>query len=152
VEGFVRQIFGWQEYIYWQCWRLAGVEPMQVNGWFLAAFVDAHEWVMPPNVLGMGLNADGGRTATKPYIALANYINRMSDYCAGCRYDPKARTGPDACPFNFLYWNFLLEHEQRLRANPRLGNAVLGLRHLDDDEWGRVREQAGAFLRVIGDQ
>jgi deoxyribodipyrimidine photolyase-related protein len=210
VEGFVRQVVGWREYIYWQYWRLAGqwqgfnawqaqrslpaffwsgetemaclrsaisraldsgythhierlmllsnfcllagVEPMQVNDWFLAAFVDAYEWVMLPNVLGMGLNADGGRTATKPYIASANYIHKMSDYCAGCRYNPKARTGPDACPFNFLYWNFLLEHEQTLRRNPRLGNAVLGLRYLDEAERARVREQAAVFLRVISDR
>ncbi|MEI2692418.1 MAG: hypothetical protein V9H69_22955 [Anaerolineae bacterium] len=117
---------------------LAGVEPMQVNDWFLAAFVDAYQWVMLPNVLGMGLNADGGRTATKPYIASANYIHKMSDYCAGCRYAPKARTCPDACPFNFLYWNFLLKHEATLRRNPRLGNAVLGLRYLDDDERARA--------------
>ncbi len=128
---------------------LAGVEPMQVNDWFLAAFVDAYQWVMLPNVLGMGLNADGGRTATKPYIASANYIHKMSDYCAGCRYAPKARTCPDACPFNFLYWNFLLKHEATLRRNPRLGNAVLGLRYLDDDERARVQEQAAAFLQAI---
>ncbi|MFZ2360843.1 MAG: cryptochrome/photolyase family protein, partial [Anaerolineae bacterium] len=204
VEGFVRQVVGWREYIYWQYWRLAGqwegfnawqaqrplpdffwsgetdmaclrsaigraletgythhierlmllsnfcllagIEPLQVNDWFLAAFVDAYEWVMLPNVLGMGLNADGGRTATKPYVASANYIHKMSDYCAGCRYDPKARTGPDACPFNFLYWNFLLQHEATLRHNPRLGNAVLGLRYLDEDERSRVREQAAWFL------
>ena len=210
VEGFVRQVVGWREYIYWQYWRLAGqwqgfnawqaqrslpdffwsgktemaclrsaigraldsgythhierlmllsnfcllagVEPMEVNDWFLAAFVDAYEWVMLPNVLGMGLNADGGRTATKPYVASANYIDKMSDYCAGCRYDKKARTGQDACPFNFLYWNFLLKHEARLRANPRLGNAVLGLRHLDDDERARVGEQAAAFLQVISNR
>ncbi len=207
VEGFVRQVIGWREYMAWQYWRLldiwpesnaweahrplpdffwngetelaclrsaigrtldsgythhierlmllsnfcllAGVEPMQVNDWFLAAFVDAYQWVMLPNVLGMGLNADGGRTATKPYVASANYIHKMSDYCAGCRYDPKARTGPDACPFNLLYWNFLLQHEARLRANPRLGNAVLGLRHLDEAERARVREQAAAFLQAI---
>jgi deoxyribodipyrimidine photolyase-related protein len=207
VEGFVRQIIGWREYMAWQYWRLidiwphsnawnaqrplpdwfssgetdmaclrsaigralrsgythhierlmllsnfavlAGLEPMAVNDWFLACYIDAYEWVMLPNVLGMGLNADGGRTATKPYVASANYIDKMSDYCAGCRYNKKARTGPDACPFNFLYWNFLLEHEARLRANPRLGNAVLGLRHLDDDERARVREQATAFLAVF---
>jgi deoxyribodipyrimidine photolyase-related protein len=209
VEGFVRQIIGWREYMAWQYWRLldiwpesnaweahrplpdffwhgetemaclrsaiqrsletgythhierlmvlsnfcllAGVEPLEVNDWFLTCFVDGYEWVMPPNVLGMGLNADGGRTATKPYIASANYINKMSDYCAGCRYDRKARTGPDACPFNLLYWNFLLEHEQRLRANPRMGNAVLGLRYLDEEERERVQAQASAFLKVIGE-
>ena len=203
VEGFVRQVMGWREYIYWQYWRqmpglieanawqahrpyrvllgrrdrdalprhaihraldtgythhierlmlltnfcfLAGIDPMAVNNWFLSVYVDAYEWVMLPNVLGMGLNADGGQIATKPYIASANYINKMSDYCQGCRYDPKQRTGPDACPFNLLYWNFLLENEQPLRANPRLGKAVLGLRYLDEEERRRVRDQAERFL------
>ena len=77
-----------------------------------------------PMVNGMGLNADGGQTAT---IASANYIDRMSDYCGSCKYDPKHRTGPSACPFNHLYWNFLFKHEKKLRARPRLGTAVLGL-------------------------
>jgi deoxyribodipyrimidine photolyase-related protein len=108
--------------------------------------VDAYEWVMVPNVIGMGLNADGGLVATKPYIASANYINRMGDYCQGCRYDHKQRTGEDACPFNYLYWNFLLEHESTLRANPRLGRNVYGLRYLDEDERSAVRRQASSFL------
>jgi deoxyribodipyrimidine photolyase-related protein len=125
---------------------LAGVEPMAVNDWFLSAYVDAYEWVMLPNVLGMGLNADGGRIATKPYVASAHYISKMSDYCQDCRYDPKQRSGSDACPFNILYWNFLLEHEQALRATPRLGNAVLGLRHLDAESRRQVRDQAVLFL------
>jgi deoxyribodipyrimidine photolyase-related protein len=204
VEGFVRQILGWREYIYWQYWRLmpalveanawdaqrplprffwdgqtemnclrhalgraiktgynhhierlmllcnfclmAGIQPASVNNWFLSHYVDAHEWVMAPNVIGMGLNADGGQVATKPYIASANYINRMSDYCRSCRYHRKQRTGEDACPFNFLYWSFLLEHEDILRANPRLGRNVLGLRYLDEDERRVVRRQALAFL------
>jgi deoxyribodipyrimidine photolyase-related protein len=131
---------------------LAGIEPQAVNDWFLSCYVDAYEWVMLPNVLGMGLNADGGRTATKPYISSANYIHRMSDYCAGCSHDRQARTGPNACPFNLLYWHFLLEHEQTLRANPRLGNAVLGLRHLESAERDRVYRQAVAFLAEFGDQ
>ena len=70
----------------------------------------------------------------------------MSDYCQGCRYDPKQRTGPDACAFNFLYWNFLLENEQTFRANPRHGNAVLGLRYIEEEERRRVRDQAGRYL------
>ena len=94
----------------------------------------------------MGLNADGGLTATKPYIASANYINKMSDHCAGCRYNPRQRHGEDACPFNFLYWHFLLVHEARLRANPRLGRNVLGLRYLDEAERAAVRRQAETFL------
>ncbi|MGD9049610.1 MAG: cryptochrome/photolyase family protein, partial [Anaerolineae bacterium] len=169
VEGFVRQVLGWREYMCWQYWRLmpglmeanawdaqrpmpqffwdgqtemtclrqaigraiktgynhhierlmllcnfcllSGINPAAVNDWFLSFYVDAYEWVMVPNVIGMGLNADGGLIATKPYIASANYINRMSDYCRDCRFNHKQRTGDDACPFNFLYWGFLLEHK-----------------------------------------
>jgi deoxyribodipyrimidine photolyase-related protein len=125
---------------------LAGIQPGAVNDWFLSFYVDAYEWVMAPNVIGMGLNADSGLVATKPYIASANYINRMGDYCLRCRYDHKQRTGRDACPFNFLYWNFLLEHEDTLRANPRLGRNVYGLRYLDEDERGAVRRQTSSFL------
>jgi deoxyribodipyrimidine photolyase-related protein len=94
----------------------------------------------------MGLHADNGTIATKPYIASASYIHRMSDYCGGCAYNRKARHGADACPFNVLYWNFLLTHEQRLRANPRSGPAVLALRHLDNTEREAVQQQAAALL------
>ncbi len=125
---------------------LAGLAPQEVNDWFTAGFVDAYEWVMAPNVLGMGLNADGGKIATKPYVASANYINKMSDYCGGCRYDHKQRTGPDACPFNMLYWRFLIGNEETLRANPRSGRNVLGLRHLDEEEQRAVVAQGDAFL------
>jgi deoxyribodipyrimidine photolyase-related protein len=125
---------------------LAGIIPAQVNDWFLASFVDAYDWVMVPNVFGMGLNADGGGVATKPYIASAAYIDRMSDYCAGCRFHPRIRHGPDACPFNVLYWNFLIAHEARLRANPRFGPAVLGLRHLDATERAAVQQAAITLL------
>ena len=130
---------------------LAGIDPAEVNDWFLSGFIDAYDWVMAPNVLGMGLNADGGLTATKPYIASANYINKMSDYCGDCHFQHTHRTGDDACPFNFLYWNFLLLHEEKLRANPRLGRNVLGLRYLDDAERRRVREQAAQFLDRLAD-
>lgn len=128
---------------------LAGLNPQAVNAWFLSAFIDAYDWVMIPNVLGMGLNADGGKTATKPYIASANYIKTMSDYCGGCPFDPAKRVGEGACPFNVLYWNFLLTHEARLRANPRLGPAVLGLRHLDEAERQQVRDEAAVLLRGL---
>jgi deoxyribodipyrimidine photolyase-related protein len=121
---------------------LAGINPQQVNDWFTASYIDAYEWVMLPNVLGMGLFADGGITATKPYIASANYINRMSDYCTGCRYDPKKRHGQSACPFNLLYWNFLIEHEQLLRKNPRMGPNVLSLGRIGPEERRLIQQQA----------
>jgi deoxyribodipyrimidine photolyase-related protein len=95
------------------------------------------------------LNADGGLTATKPYLASAHYINRMSDYCRCFYYDPKRRNGPDACPYNTLYWNFLIEHEATLRANPRLGPAVLGLARIGDAERHDLRQQAARFLERL---
>jgi len=131
---------------------LCGIDPRAVNDWFMALYIDAYEWVMPPNVIGMGLNADGGLTATKPYIASANYINKMGDHCRGCTFDHKKRHGEGACPFNFLYWNFILEHEERLRANPRTSRNLLGLRYLDNAERQAVRAAAAEFLEELGNE
>ena len=179
VEGFIRQIIGWREYIrgfYWHempglaeanalearrplpefywtgetdmacladCIRstrqnahshhiqrlmvlgnfclLAGIEPGQVADWYLVVYADAYEWVELPNVAAMILYADGGRLASKPYAASGNYIDRMSDYCGKCRYSPKIKTGEGACPFNPLYWHFMIRHRRRLETNPRIG-------------------------------
>lgn len=207
VEGFIRQIIGWREYIAWQYWRqmpdlwaanswdhhaplpawfwsgetdmaclrdvltrvldtgyshhierlmiicnfamLAGIDPAEVARWFLAAYEDAYEWVVLPNVIGMGLNADGGRTATKPYVASAAYIHRMSDFCRGCAYDRRARLGENACPFNALYWDFMIRNEARLKANPRTGPAVLGVNRIDPEERAAIRERADAIRAAI---
>ncbi len=207
VEGFIRQILGWREYVYWRYhqmmpgfhdlnhWQaerplpnffwtgetdmnclhhvitrvlktgyshhierlmvlcnfalLAGIQPRAVNEWFLESYIDAYDWVVTPNVIGMGLCADGGVVGTKPYVASAAYINKMSDYCGGCKYDAKQRTGEAACPFNALYWNFLLKFEKQLRANPRMGPNVLGLKHLDAAERLRVQQQAKEFLEKL---
>ncbi|MDJ0777425.1 MAG: cryptochrome/photolyase family protein [Gammaproteobacteria bacterium] len=179
VEGFVRQVIGWREYVravYWvnmpayaernqldarrdlpaffwtgetrmNCMRhalgqsldwayahhiqrlmitgnfclLAGIAPDQVDAWYLGIYVDAIEWVEMPNTRGMSQFADGGLIATKPYCAGGNYINKMSDYCGGCHYDVRAKTGERACPFNSLYWDFMLRHRERLATNPRIG-------------------------------
>jgi deoxyribodipyrimidine photolyase-related protein len=208
VEGFIRQIIGWREYMYWRYhqmmpefhtknswdarrplpeffWTgetrlnclhtviskvlatgyshhierlmvlcnfalLAGVNPKEVNDWFLACYFDAYDWVVTPNVIGMGLCADGGVVGTKPYVASAAYINKMSDYCKGCYFAPKERTGERACPYNYLYWNFMLQHEERLRANPRMGPAVLGLRHLSATDRQEVIQHADKFLDNLG--
>ncbi len=207
VEGFVRQVVGWREYMYWQYWRLmpeiadsnyweatrslpnffwdgetkmnclnhvitralqagynhhierlmilsnfcqlTGIKPDEVNEWFLSVYIDAYEWVMAPNVFGMGLFADGGQVGTKPYISSANYINKMSDYCQTCSFDQKVRIGKEACPFNYLYWNFILENEERLRSNPRMGRSLLGLRHIDQKGRQQIQEQANKFLDLL---
>jgi deoxyribodipyrimidine photolyase-related protein len=129
---------------------LAGIEPVAVNEWFLAGYIDAYDWVMWPNVSGMGLHADGGIIATKPYIASGSYIAKMSDYCSGCRYDPQQRTGPDACPYTVLYWNFLLVHREQLRAQPRMGPAVLGLRYLTPAQQEIIPLEAHQLLQHWG--
>ena len=100
---------------------LAGIEPAQVDAWYLGVYIDAIEWVEMPNTRGMSQFADGGWVATKPYCAGGNYINKMSDYCRDCHYDVRAKTGEGACPFNSLYWDFMLRHRERLATNPRIG-------------------------------
>lgn len=118
---------------------LAGVEPRRMVDWMWASFIDGAEWVMVPNVVGMALHADGGLMATKPYAAGGNYINRMSDYCSGCPFDPAQRTGADACPFTTLYWRFLDRHRRLLERNPRMGRQLAALRRLSDIEAVRRR-------------
>ncbi len=204
VEGFVRQIIGWREYMrgmywwdmpkfatrnalgatrplpdfYWtgdtemRCLAesvdqtrreayahhiqrlmvlgnfalLAGVEPQAISDWFLVVYFDAYEWVELPNVVGMSQFADGGMIASKPYAASGAYIDRMSDYCERCRYDVKQKTGPDACPFNALYWDFLARNEQRFAGNPRMGNMYATWRRFDDARRTEYRNSAGTFL------
>lgn len=102
---------------------LAGVDPHLVHEWYLAVYADAYEWVEAPNVIGMSQYADGGLLGSKPYAASGNYINKMSDHCAGCRYSVTQKTGEDACPFNPLYWDFLVRNQDKLRNNPRLKRA-----------------------------
>ncbi|MFY0691646.1 MAG: cryptochrome/photolyase family protein [Paracoccaceae bacterium] len=101
---------------------LAGLDPHQVHEWYLAVYADAYEWVEAPNVIGMSQFADGGYLSSKPYAASGNYINKMSDYCGSCRFKVKEKTGPDACPFNALYWDFLDRNAAKLRGNARLAN------------------------------
>jgi len=121
---------------------LAGVRPSELVDWMWAGFVDGAEWVMLPNVVGMALHADGGRMATKPYAAGGAYIDRMSDYCGGCRFDRTKRVGDDACPFTTLYWDFLDRHADTFESNHRMAQPVRGLRRLGDldDVRARARE------------
>ena len=128
---------------------LAGINPAEVEEWYLAVYADAYEWVELPNTHGMALFADGGLMASKPYAASGAYINRMSDYCKGCEFDPKKRSGEGACPFNFLYWNFLIRNEGRLRSNPRMGLSYRNLDRLDGDQRGQITRQADSFLESM---
>ena len=206
VEGFVRQVLGWREYvrgIYWtrmpayaasnelaareplpsfywtgetamRCLAealgqtlehgyahhiqrlmvtglyalLLGVEPRQVHEWYLAVYVDAVEWVELPNTIGMSQYADGGLLASKPYVATGKYIDRMSDYCRHCRFDPSRATGDDACPFTTLYWDFLARHERRLAGNPRMALQVRNLARLPAAERKAIAAGAERLRRA----
>jgi deoxyribodipyrimidine photolyase-related protein len=200
VEGFVRQIIGWREFVRGIYWRhmpgyadrntldaelpmpafywtgqtdmrclaqaiahtidhayahhierlmvlglfalLLGVRPYEVHRWHMSMFWDAIDWVSLPNTLGMGQYGDGGIAGTKPYIASGAYINRMSDHCRHCRYDPRQSVGPDACPFTTLYWDFLARHRDRLRGNHRMGQMFANLDRKDSQELRAIRAQA----------
>jgi deoxyribodipyrimidine photolyase-related protein len=126
---------------------LLGVEPQQVHGWYLSVYVDAVEWVELPNTLGMSQYADGGIMASKPYVATGQYIERMSDHCRGCRFDPGRRTGDTACPFTTLYWDFLARHEKRLAKNPRMALQVKNLARIDGEERRTIAARAESIRR-----
>ena len=209
VEGFIRQVIGWREYIrgiYWlkmpqyanenfleadrdlpaffwdgktqmncmkQCITvtkenayahhiqrlmvlgnfclIAGIDPRFVNEWYLIVYADAYEWVELPNVSGMILYADGGLLGSKPYAASGSYINRMSDYCKGCKYSVTKKNGPKACPFNYLYWDFMSRHEDTLRGNPRLNMVYANLDKMDDEKREAIAEDSRRFFKNIDD-
>ena len=202
VEGFIRQILGWREFvrgIYWTqmpdylernaldaqaalpawywtgdtdmaCLKdaigqtlehgyahhiqrlmvtglyalLLGVQPQAVHAWYLSVYVDAVEWVELPNTLGMGQFGDGGLMASKPYVASGKYIQRMGNHCKGCRFDPALSTGPTACPFTTLYWDFLQRHEELLKKNPRMAMQLKNLARLDGPARAAIAQQASA--------
>ena len=123
---------------------IAGLDPQAFTAWFHRMFIDGYDWVMQTNVLGMGMFADGGMLASKPYAASGNYINRMSSYCKGCSYNPKQRTGPDACPFNALYWDFLARNQEGLRRNHRMGLVMKQLEKISAEELAAIRATAAA--------
>jgi deoxyribodipyrimidine photolyase-related protein len=207
VEGFIRQVLGWREYVrglYWlkmpeykdenyleatrklpdffwtgntqmnclsQCVTdtkqnayahhiqrlmvlgnfslLAGLHPDEVNEWFLIVYADAYEWVELPNVTGMILFADGGEVASKPYAASGAYINKMSNYCQHCHYSVKQKNGAQACPFNYLYWDFLDRNESKLRGNPRLGMPYRTLRNMTEEKKSMIRGDSAIFLNAL---
>ena len=204
VEGFIRQILGWREYmrgVYWKhmpsyatlneleggrklpSWfwdgktnmncqanaigqsldhayahhiqrlmvtgnftLLAGIEPSEVDAWYLGIYLDAIEWVQMPNTRGMSQFADGGIVGTKPYAASANYMMKMGDYCKKCSYNAKLRHGENACPLNSLYWNFINRHEDKLASNRRMWMPYQAWRKFDHQEKVKVLEQAEYYL------
>ena len=120
---------------------VTGTNPQEFLDWMREVFIDASEWVMVPNVIGMGVHADGGKMMTKPYAAGGAYISRMSNYCKGCTYNPKLRIGESACPFTTLYWDFLDRHKESFAKNHRMSQQVFGLNRLSDLPELRVRAQ-----------
>lgn len=204
VEGFIRQILGWREFIrgvYWRdmpqlaeqnyfghtralpafywtgqthmnCVRqtvlqtlewgyahhiqrlmvtglfglLAEIRPAELEDWYLAVYVDAVEWVELPNTIGMALYANGGTFTSKPYVASGAYIKKMSNYCANCRYKPDIKTGPQACPFNTLYWAFLIKHYDLLASNPRTSLMVKHVERMSGSEKTAIVEFADTRL------
>jgi len=125
---------------------LAGINPDDVDAWYLGVYVDALQWVEITNTRGMSQFADGGIIASKPYVASAAYINKMSDYCQHCAYDPKKRYGEGACPFNSLYWNFFDHNDDKLRGNPRIGMVYKNLDRMDPAEKAKLMKQAANYL------
>lgn len=125
---------------------LAGVDPAQVHDWYLRVYADAFEWVEAPNVVGMSQFADGGIIASKPYVSSGNYIAKMSDYCKSCSYDVKAKTGDKACPFNLLYWHFLIRHRDRFAGNPRMAQMYRTWERMSDERRDAVLRDADRWL------
>ena len=124
---------------------LAGLDPAEVHRWYLGIYIDAFEWVELPNTVGMSQFADGGLLATKPYVSSAAYLDRMGDYCKGCHYDKKARSGSHACPFNALYWDFFDRQRERLGNNHRLGMVYRQLDKMEGSTLDALRTQAAGL-------
>ena len=128
---------------------IAGIDPTEVNDWFMVVYADAYQWVELPNVTGMILFADGGVLASKPYAASGAYINKMSNYCQNCRYSVNKKNGPQACPFNYLYWDFMLRHKTRLGLNPRLGMTYKTLSRMSDEKINAVKDDSQRFFKAL---
>lgn len=126
---------------------ITGTSPQEFLDWMRRAFIDAADWVMVPNVIGMSLHADGGRLATKPYASGGAYISKMGSFCKGCSFDPKKRIGDDACPFTTLYWDFLDRNQERFAKNHRMGQQLAGLKRLSD--LPELRERAKEVLHLL---
>jgi deoxyribodipyrimidine photolyase-related protein len=125
--------------------QMLGVHPRRFHDWHMAMYLDAVDWVSLPNALGMSQYGDGGIVGTKPYCATGKYVDRMSNHCKGCRYDPKQAEGDRACPFTTLYWDFLARHRQRFDGNQRMNFQVKNVDRKDPDQLTRIRKHAAAL-------
>ena len=130
---------------------ISGINPQQYLDWMREVFIDATDWVMVPNVIGMGVHADGGTMMTKPYAAGGAYISRMTNYCKDCFFDPKKRTGEDACPFTTLYWDFLDRNRENFSRNHRISQQLRGLDRLSDLPELRLRAKEVLERAAVGD-
>ena len=128
---------------------LAGIAPKAIEEWYLSVYADAYDWVELPNVHGMVMFADGGLLASKPYAASGAYIDRMSDYCETCAYDVKAKSGAKSCPFNRLYWNFMIENESKLARNPRMAMPYKTLSRMSEERRAEIQKEAQDFLMTM---
>ena len=129
---------------------LLGVHPDEINDWYMVVYADAYEWVELPNTHGMATFADGGVMSSKPYAGSGAYINRMSDYCGRCAYDVNDRLGENACPFNALYWDFLIRNRQKLGANPRMGIPYATVDRMASGEVEAIGRKAESLKAELG--
>jgi len=125
---------------------LSGFDVKEVCAWYLAVYVDAYEWVELPNTLGMALFADAGIMASKPYAASGKYIQRQGNHCKSCCFDPAISTGPEACPFNALYWSFIDRHQKKLSGNRRMTFALANWRRRDSESKEKILKWADQLL------
>jgi deoxyribodipyrimidine photolyase-related protein len=128
---------------------LAGIDPEAVNEWFHLVYADAYQWVELPNVTGMSLFADGGVVASKPYSSSGAYINKMSNYCKSCSYSVTKKSGPKACPFNYLYWDFLERNQPKLKGNQRLSMIYRTFEKMTPERHLEIKTDAERFLNAL---
>lgn len=126
---------------------ISGTSPREYLDWMREQFIDASDWVMVPNVIGMATFADGGRLMTKPYAAGGAYLSRMTDHCKGCPFNPKLRTGDDACPFTTLYWDFIDRNREKFAGNHRMAQGLMGYNRLSDQ--AAIRGRAAEVLKSL---
>ena len=131
--------------------NLTNTDPRQLNHWFWLAYVDAYEWVELPNVSGMILFADGGYLASKPYAAGGSYINKMSNYCKNCSYNVTKKNGPDACPFNYLYWDFLARNREKLKSNHRIAMMYKTYDRMDEAKKNAIVDDKNRLFKEMKD-